>query len=76
MEAIFLSPPGTEYGPCTLPCEHRDCAETRREAASLCGLCGQPIGYDRRFYKGITSEFVHLFCDLEQIERVRPNFTA
>lgn len=51
MAASILSAPGGKYGPCTEPCEHRDCGATREMAAALCGLCAEPIGYHTRFYR-------------------------
>lgn len=58
--------PGTKYGPCAEPCEHIDCAATRRDAESLCRLCSQPIGYEVRFYRdpeaGAMLTYVHAAC--------------
>jgi hypothetical protein len=69
MAAISLPPPGSEFGPCPEPCEHRDCAESRRMATSLCPRCGHIIGYDRRFYGTkdwpelqAASPFIHADC--------------
>jgi hypothetical protein len=68
MAAGVLAEPGTEYGPCTDPCEHIDCAETRRMAAGKCRLCWKPIGYGRRFYVDpvsagtINLRYVHASC--------------
>lgn len=42
---------GIEVGPCVEPCAHRDCAETRRQAATACRLCGEPVGYETPFYR-------------------------
>lgn len=50
MAAGMLPLPGTEYGPCVSACEHRDCAATRTTAESVCPLCGDPIGYETRYY--------------------------
>lgn len=50
MAAGSLPKPGTKYGPCKGTCQHTDCAQTRALAARLCPECGQPIGYDTRFY--------------------------
>ncbi len=50
MAAVSLDPPGTEFGPCAEPCQHIDCDATRREAATVCNRCGQPIGYGRGFF--------------------------
>jgi hypothetical protein len=63
---------GVEIGPCVAPCKHTDCVETRALAASLCRLCGQPIGYERPFYRdpvdgpsGVVC-YVHARCLLEE----------
>jgi len=55
MAAISLPRPGktvrgVEIGPCLDACRHRDCAQTRRTAASPCGICRQPIGYETPFF--------------------------
>jgi hypothetical protein len=50
MAATFLSPPGTEYGPCADPCVHIDCAASRDQAATPCTICRQPIGYDTYYW--------------------------
>jgi len=70
MAAGILPKPGSKYGPCLEPCQHRDCAETRREARSRCLHCGGLIGYETRFYKNAdhtaTSEerfLVHAECE-------------
>ena len=75
MAAITLPAPGTEHGPCPttrtrgveLTCGHTDCAASRRTAASVCRLCGAPIGYERRYYVDPDGEaslfqFVHAAC--------------
>ncbi len=53
---------GEEIGPCVSECEHRDCAETRRQAACKCVTCGEEIGYETRFYQ---AEGVHDHSKLE-----------
>jgi hypothetical protein len=45
MAVYELPKPGTKLGPCEGGCEHRDCAETRRQATGRCPLCGEPVGY-------------------------------
>lgn len=50
MAAGILHKPGSKLGPCAEACHHRDCAETRGQAAALCVYCGKPIGYETRFY--------------------------
>jgi hypothetical protein len=45
--SIYLPAPGTKYGPCPEPCQHRDCARTRADAAIECPYCHKAIGYER-----------------------------
>ena len=64
----ILPQAGTDLGPCMdEDCGHIDCDETRRQARSECRLCGDVIGYGRRF--NVDSErpggFVHWACLLE-----------
>lgn len=57
MAAGHLPRPGTKYGPCAdVQCGHTDCAATRTQAASLCVICKQPIGYETDFYDTRTPE--------------------
>lgn len=72
MAAGTLPKPGTRYGPCEDGCLHRDCAETRRMAAELCGICETAIGYDVRFYdEGGRDErgLVHATCLEQEVEQ-------
>lgn len=69
MAAGVLPKPGTELGPCTEDCQHRDCAETRRMAESKCHLCGEPIDYGVRFYAD-ADQLSHARCAEEKAERV------
>jgi len=63
MAAGHLSPPGTESGPCEEECIHKDCASTRFLASRLCAECGEPIGYDTRFFQDENwSVLTHLRC--------------
>lgn len=62
MAAGSLPAPGTEYGPCTKDCVHRDCMETRVQAATWCRDCGEPIGYNRAFYKDSDGFLTHAEC--------------
>ena len=70
MAAGVMPAPGTEYGPCEDECQHRDCAATRERAAFICRYCGEPIGYDTRFYiegRPIDLLAVHALCaELEE----------
>ena len=58
---VALAPPGTEYGPCTEPCAHIDCASSREMAESTCPACREAIGYDRAFFYR-AGVFVHAVC--------------
>jgi len=59
--------PGTTYGPCAEPCQHLDCAESRKTAAAACHYCGDPIGYRTNFQ--IDSEGpVHFTCAMKEID--------
>ena len=72
MAAGRLDEPGTKYGPCEDRCHHSDCAETRRMAKVLCGICGKPIGYNTDFYKadGDTdyTKLEHAECVYDRME--------
>jgi hypothetical protein len=69
MAAGILARPGTTTGPCKVACAHRDCAETRGMAATLCADCQKPIGYGVRFYRDEQGGLVHAACFEEAIER-------
>jgi hypothetical protein len=62
MAAGTLPKPGTTYGPCDKPCEHRDCAATRRMAETICADGDGLIGYDRPFYQ-TDRGLVHAYCE-------------
>lgn len=68
MAAGRLPAPGTDLGPCAEPCQHVDCAETRRMAESACEDCGKPIGYDVRFYN-TGPGLIHASCLEDRLER-------
>lgn len=68
MTSHFISPPGTEYGPCVGRCAHRDCAWMRETAAKSCYLCQAPIGYDQRFYEN-EGDVAHAVC-LEEVVHI------
>lgn len=70
MAAGVLPKPGTKVGPCKGRCKHRDCAQTRSEAASQCQFCAKAIGYGVGFYRSrLTGELAHAFCFEEAVER-------
>ncbi len=77
MAAGALPAPGTTYGPCEPSCAHTDCALTREMAASACRYCGEPIGYDTRFYSEGQGEnprrfrHVHMVCEEREIRAKR-----
>lgn len=66
MASVFLSKPGTEFGPCEGNCDHSDCAASRKMAESICTICGKPIGYDKRFFRDSDNpelgEYAHTAC--------------
>lgn len=66
MAAISNPAPGSKYGPCAEPCEHADCKESREEAAALCTICDEPIGYEIAFYRdggyGEPWRYKHFKC--------------
>lgn len=68
MAAGFLSPPGTKHGPCSPTCNHLDCEACRAMAESICPYCGQPIGYERLFYRLDNTELAHADCVEERTE--------
>lgn len=74
MAAGSLASPGTEVGPCADPCEHRDCATTRRMAETACVHCSDPIGYGTSFYnvtpdgEPVWSKLAHAGCELAAVE--------
>lgn len=70
MAAGYIAAPGTEVGPCEVPCQHRDCASTRLMAEGLCRYCNQPIGYETGFFadERHRGELVHANCELKAYE--------
>lgn len=75
MAASTLPKPGTTYGPCLEPCQHKDCAGRRGMAASLCRFCGTAIGYETEFYDDGSGHpllsLVHARCFERDIEAGR-----
>lgn len=70
MAAGVIAKPGTEYGPCLSECKHLDCAESRKQAETLCPICNKKIGYDRRFFQENNWEILtHEICKIKQIEK-------
>lgn len=68
VSAGVLPSPGSETGPCSETCGHRDCAETRQIAAALCNHCDGTIGYNVHFYEvfrsadGKERDYAHATC--------------
>lgn len=75
MAAGQIPAPGTQWGPCAEPCQHTDCAASRRTAESLCVVCKLPIRYATAFYdvtdRGSGKDFAHAVCFEEQLEAER-----
>ncbi len=76
MAGLAIPAPGTEFGPCEGPCEHRDCRATRAWAAETCPGCGQEPGYERTVTRPPAGDpldrggaFWHQTCLLEAAER-------
>jgi hypothetical protein len=70
MAAGVLQKPGSKLGPCKTACKHRDCSQTKGEAAAPCRLCQKPIGYGVGFYRSrLTGELAHAMCFEEAVEK-------
>lgn len=70
MAAGVLPKPGSKVGPCVKRCKHRDCAQTKQDAAEACRFCQKPIGYDVGFYRArLSGELAHAFCFEDAVER-------
>lgn len=50
---------------CAEPCEHRDCACTRRELASACRYCDKTVAGRACFYE--DSGLVHVTCAMKEV---------
>ena len=57
----ILAEPGTEFGPCAEPCQHKDCAATRAKANENCIECGETIGYGTKYYQE-EDGLIHYRC--------------
>lgn len=68
MAATAQPAPGTEFGPCIdESCGHLDCAESRQLAATPCSVCGDAIGYEKRFFQRDNwTVLTHLLCAMNQ----------
>lgn len=68
MAAGILPAIGSKYGPCKEPCDHTDCAFTRKCAEGACRLCHGTIGYEKHFFtrnKDYTN-LVHESCVIKE----------
>lgn len=54
---------GREIGPCVNPCTHRDCQQTREQAAAPCVHCTKPIGYGVPMYFLGDGKLSHADCE-------------
>jgi len=73
MAAGILSAPGTRVGPCKTACKHRDCAQTKADAAAFCVFCGKAIGYGVGFFRARLSDaLAHALCLEDAVERNDP----
>ncbi len=69
MPGIGIPAPGTvalgeQIGPCVEDCSHRTCELSREQATSPCLQCGEPIGYEVKFYVRLEGGgfLVHASC--------------
>ena len=69
MAAGIMGNPGSEFGPCIDPCNHRDCEASRTQAASIWAYCGRPIGYGVRYYADEPGGWCHAVCLEVEYER-------
>lgn len=70
MAAACIPAPGSKYV-CAEPCQHKDCAQHRADAAVVCSYCSKPVGTDVPVYAGQEGEsrLVHAVCLEDAIER-------
>lgn len=62
MAAGVLPKPGTKRGPCKTDCAHRDCAQTKADAMSVCRFCHKTIGYGNGFFRSHAGALAHAMC--------------
>lgn len=60
---IYPPEPGTESGPCLEDCQHTDCAQQRKDAASTCVYCWKLIGYGTAVYFIGPHQLAHRNCE-------------
>jgi hypothetical protein len=71
MVSIYIVRPGCKYGGAAARCEHVICRGARADAAALCRICGEPIGFYRRFYVESGAARVHENCAEDEKEERR-----
>lgn len=65
--------PGHRFGPCSVSCDHRQCARQRALAARTCKRCGSPIGFQTPHLRdpepsyGHDENRIHLDCFLQRV---------
>lgn len=80
MAFALIAEPGTKYGPCVpsqggngvkLYCGHKDCAQSRTTATSVCIVCGAAIGYMREYCQDDEHDgrYVHYWCAVKRAEK-------
>jgi hypothetical protein len=70
MAFAILQKPGSKLGHCKAACKHRDCAQSRQDAAAQCPFCQMPIGYGVGYNRSsLSGELAHTFCLEEAVER-------
>lgn len=55
-------PDGQQLGPCVEKCDHPYCRALRADAESFCTICGEPIGYETGFFRGLGTDLDHARC--------------
>lgn len=55
---------------CQQPCEHRDCAASRKQwGEGRCGICGKPFLAGEKFYYRDDGGAEHAICNWEKLEK-------
>ena len=72
MASSYIPTPGTSVGPCEVSCAHRDCAQSRKMAATLCRICNLAIGYEKHYFQEKNwTVLVHAVCAEEEVQAER-----
>jgi len=70
MAAAVMPKPGTQFGPCQEGCKHKDCAELKGMAQSMCRFCQKAIGWGGRYYRSqLSGDLAHAACLETAVER-------